>query len=168
MILYLCLNRNLVCFILLIQVGRYVFIVKCCSCTSENALTYKYRCHWPPLSCIVCICYGTWYIFTSAFLTISTHEFPLNFHPSRAAPRSCVILAACSLPPRPEWFYMHGSASSTVHSESIRSWSCCSTFPALVMPHFWWQASCVRAGLEVEVVTLVPATGTQQRDPDRD
>ena len=112
MILYLCLNRNLVCFILLIQVGRYVFIVKCCSCTSENALTYKYRCHWPPLSCIVCICYGTWYIFTSAFLTISTHEFPLNFHPSRAAPRSCVatsrvVLEACSLPPRPEWFYIY-------------------------------------------------------------
>ena len=57
-------------------------------------------------------CYGTWYIFTSAFLTISTHEFPLNFHPSRAAPRSCVatsrvVLEACSLPPRPEWFYIY-------------------------------------------------------------
>ena len=92
-----------------------------------------------------------WYIFTSAFFT------------------SSVILEACSPPPRPEWFYMHASASSTVHSESIiRSWSCCPTFPPLVMAHLWRNASCVRAGWEVEVVTLVPATGTQHRDPDRD
>ena len=36
------------------------------------------------------------------------------------------------------------------------------------MAHLWCHASYVRAGWEVEVVTLVPATGTQQRDPDRD
>ena len=85
--------------------------------------THKTQCHWPPLSCIVMhfvMVHGTWYIFTSTFLTISTHEFPLNFHPSRAAPRSCVatnrvVLEVCSLPPRPEWFYMHASASSSVH-----------------------------------------------------
>ena len=143
--------------------------------SSENALTKLSVIdhHWVALLCIL-LWYIAWYIFTSTFLTIPTHEFPLNFHPSRAAPRSCVatnrvVLEASSPPPRPEWFYMHGSASCSVHSESIiQPWSCCPTFPALVMAHLWRNASYVRAGWEVEVVTLVPATGTQHRDPDRD